>query len=179
MNTVRPSDAVQWAWARHGAEFQISDSGSSQFDSLISTGTSALHPLVAGRFTALQSTEETSELPPASTRLQQAEDETRSFQTTEIDLPETTAGILLLFTGLVVVAGLTIRTSLRDSRFLRRGPRIMLLVPRLIVLLLLLVVLLNPQSVLSSTRRCRWHGRPEIRQRHQVVRCPRSRVRRL
>ncbi len=75
----------------------------------------------------------------------QAPVETQSFQTTELDLPESTAGILLLVGGLAAVAALTVRISLRDSRFLKRVSRALLLIPRILVLVLLLVILLNPQ----------------------------------
>ncbi len=74
-----------------------------------------------------------------------AQVETQSFQTTELDLPESTVGILLLVGGLAAVAALTVRISLRDSRFLKRVSRTLLLIPRLLVLTLLLVILLNPQ----------------------------------
>ncbi len=78
--------------------------------------------------------------------------DTQSFQTTELDLPETTTGILLLFGGLAALIALTVRTSLQDSRFLQRSSRIALLVPRLILLLLLLVIVLNPQKRTQLSR---------------------------
>ncbi len=78
--------------------------------------------------------------------------DTQSFQTTELDLPETTTGILLLFGGLAALVALTVRTSLQDSRFLQRSSRIALLVPRLILLLLLLVIVLNPQKRTQLSR---------------------------
>jgi hypothetical protein len=78
--------------------------------------------------------------------------ETQSFQTLELDLPESTAGILLLLGGLTAVIVLCVRTSLRDSRFLPRTSRIAMLIPRLLVLLLLLVVVLNPQRRTQVSR---------------------------
>lgn len=80
------------------------------------------------------------------------ESATQTFQTTELDLPESTVGILLLLGGLVAVAGLTIRTSLRDSRFLSRSSQMCLLAPRLLVLGLLLVIVLNPQQRTQLSR---------------------------
>jgi hypothetical protein len=80
------------------------------------------------------------------------ETEMQSFQTTELDLPESTVGILLLFGGLIALTTLTIRTSLRDSRFLQRLPRALLLIPRLIVLVLVLVIVLNPQKRTQLSR---------------------------
>jgi hypothetical protein len=84
---------------------------------------------------------------PAASRV-----ENQTFQTTELDLPESTAGILLLLGGLAAVATLTIRTSLRDSRFLKQSSRLILLIPRLIVLLLLLMIVLNPQRRTQISR---------------------------
>ena len=83
--------------------------------------------------------------------------ESQTFQTTELDLPETATGLLLLLAGLAVLFGLTIRTSLRDSRFLRPVWRAVLLVPRLLVLCSLLFILLNPQTrtQLSRTEKSR------------------------
>ena len=78
--------------------------------------------------------------------------DSQSFQTTELDLPESTAGILLLFVGLISLLALTVRTSLRDSRFLNRRARIVLLVPRLIVLALVLFIVLNPQRRTQLSR---------------------------
>ena len=83
--------------------------------------------------------------------------ETQTFRTTEFDLPESAAGILLLLGGLCLLFYLTIRTSLKDSRFLRTLPRTVLLIPRLLVLCCLLFILLNPQSrtQLSRTEKSR------------------------
>lgn len=78
--------------------------------------------------------------------------DSQSFQTTELDLPESTVGILLLFVGLVSLLALTVRTSLRDSRFLNRHARIVLLVPRLVVLALVLFIVLNPQRRTQLSR---------------------------
>ena len=78
--------------------------------------------------------------------------DSQSFQTTELDLPESTAGILLLFVGLISLLALTVRTSLRDSRFLSRRARIVLLAPRLVVLALVLFIVLNPQRRTQLSR---------------------------
>ena len=78
--------------------------------------------------------------------------DSQSFQTTEMDLPESTAGILLLFVGLISLLALTVRTSLRDSRFLSRQARLVLLIPRLIVLALVLFIVLNPQRRTQLSR---------------------------
>ena len=78
--------------------------------------------------------------------------DSQSFQTTELDLPESTVGILLLFVGLISLLALTVRTSLRDSRFLNRQARIVLLVPRLVVLALVLFIVLNPQRRTQLSR---------------------------
>ncbi len=78
--------------------------------------------------------------------------DSQSFQTTELDLPESTVGILLLFVGLISLLALTVRTSLRDSRFLNRQSRIVLLVPRLVVLALVLFIVLNPQRRTQLSR---------------------------
>jgi len=81
-----------------------------------------------------------------------AQAESQSFQTTEFDLPESTSGILLVLIGLSVLFGLTIWTSLRDSRFLKPGWRGALLLLRVLVLLLLMVVLLNPRQRTQTTQ---------------------------
>lgn len=80
------------------------------------------------------------------------EADTRAFTSTELDLPESTAGILFAVVGLAALFTITIRTSLRDTRFLSRTARTLLLVPRLLVLLLLLVVLLNPRTRTQISR---------------------------
>ncbi len=78
--------------------------------------------------------------------------ESQSFQTTEFDLPESSTGMLLLFAGLAALFGLTVRTALRDSRFLTRLHRAVLLIPRLLVLVLVLVIALNPQRRTQLSR---------------------------
>ena len=83
---------------------------------------------------------------------QDMEVESQSFQTTELDLPVSTAGILLLLGSVAVLAGLTIRTALRDSRFLKARDRAILLIPRLLVLALVLVIVLNPQRRTQLSR---------------------------
>ena len=80
------------------------------------------------------------------------EADTRAFTSTELDLPESTPGILIAVAGLVALFTITIRTSLRDTRFLSRTARTLLLVPRLLVLALLLIVLLNPRTRTQLSR---------------------------
>lgn len=75
-----------------------------------------------------------------------------SFRTIEYDLPQSTLGILLLLGGLVLLFGLTFRTSFRDSRFLRTPWRIVLLLLRVAVLGLLMFVLLNPRERTQTTQ---------------------------
>ncbi|MCH2209713.1 MAG: VWA domain-containing protein [Fuerstiella sp.] len=81
-----------------------------------------------------------------------AQTATESFQTIEFSLPQSAAGMLGLIAGLIVLSGLTVRTSLKDSRFLRRGWRIALLIPRLVVLALLVVILVNPSRRTQTSR---------------------------
>ena len=81
-----------------------------------------------------------------------AQAETQSFRTTELDLPESTTGILLLLGGLVVLFGLATWTSLRDSRFLTVPWRTMLLLLRNAVLILTMIVLLNPRERMQTTQ---------------------------
>ena len=78
--------------------------------------------------------------------------ESQSFQTTELDLPESTAGILLLLGSVAVLAALTVRTALRDSRYLKLRDRAILLIPRILVLTLVLLIVLNPQSRTQLSR---------------------------
>ncbi len=78
--------------------------------------------------------------------------ESQSFQTTELDLPVSTGGILLLLGSIAVLAALTVRTALRDSRFLKTRDRIILLVPRILVLALVLLIVLNPQRRTQLSR---------------------------
>ncbi|MFN9719182.1 MAG: hypothetical protein ACK58L_10835 [Planctomycetota bacterium] len=102
------------------------------------------------RFTSAQNEEETSGI-PANPVVGQVETQ-QSFQTTELDLPESTAGILLLSGGLAALIAWTVRTSLRDSRFLKKSARVTLLVPRLLVLALVLLIVLNPQKRTQLSR---------------------------
>ena len=78
--------------------------------------------------------------------------EAQSFQTTELDLPVSTAGILLLLGSIAVLAALTVRTALRDSRFLKARDRAILLIPRILVLTLVLLIVLNPQRRTQLSR---------------------------
>jgi hypothetical protein len=66
----------------------------------------------------------------------------QSLEAIEYSLPESATGMLLL----------SIRTSLRDSRFLKRGWRIALLLPRLTVLVLLVAILINPSRRTQTSR---------------------------
>ncbi|MCA9036435.1 MAG: hypothetical protein KDA91_14975 [Planctomycetaceae bacterium] len=78
--------------------------------------------------------------------------ETQSFQATELDLPESTAGILI-FGGLIsVLFWIAFRTSWRDSRFLKTPWRLGLLIPRLLVLILVVAITLNPRQRTQVTR---------------------------
>lgn len=81
-----------------------------------------------------------------------AQSRTEAFRTTEFELPESTAGILLWSIGLLVLFGLTVRTSLRDSRFLPTRWRTGLLLLRCTVLLFVLLILLNPRQRTQTTR---------------------------
>ncbi len=88
----------------------------------------------------------------ASTALTGMEVESQSFQTTELDLPVSTGGILLLLGSIAVLAALTVRTAMRDSRFLKMRDRVVLLVPRMLVLALVLLIVLNPQRRTQLSR---------------------------
>ncbi len=81
-----------------------------------------------------------------------AQTETQSFRATELDLPESTAGILFMAAAIVFLLGLTLRTALRDSRFLKPTWRTLLTIPRIIVLLLILVIVLNPRERTQISR---------------------------
>lgn len=81
-----------------------------------------------------------------------AQAETQAFRTTELDLPESTTGILLLLAGLAVLFGLAAWTSLRDSRFLSMPWRTVLLLLRTVVLVLTMIVLLNPRERMQTTQ---------------------------
>ncbi len=91
---------------------------------------------------------------PVMTEAQQATSkvETQSFQATELDLPESTVGILLLGGLIAILFGLAFRTSWRDSRFLKTPWRIALLIPRLLVLLMVIAIILNPRQRTQVTR---------------------------
>lgn len=104
------------------------------------------------RFSSYQSDESPTGEPSATNTASAPQFETQSFQTTELDLPESTAGILLLFGGLAALITLTIRTSLRDSRFLKRSSRLALVIPRLVLLLAVLLIVLNPQRRTQLSR---------------------------
>ena len=88
----------------------------------------------------------------ASTALTGMEVESQSFQTTELDLPVSTGGILLLLGSVAVLTALTVRTALRDSRFLKTRDRAILLIPRVLVLALVLLIVLNPQRRTQLSR---------------------------
>ncbi len=88
----------------------------------------------------------------SSTAVAGMEVESQSFQTTELDLPESTAGILLLLGSVAILVVLTIRTALRDSRFLKMRDRAILLMPRILVLALVLLIVLNPQRRTQLSR---------------------------
>ncbi len=89
---------------------------------------------------------------PITSAASAMEVESQSFQTTELDLPESTAGILLLLGSISALAGLTVRTALRDSRFLKARDRAILLIPRLLVLVLVVLIVLNPQRRTQLSR---------------------------
>ena len=78
--------------------------------------------------------------------------ESQLFQTIELGLPVSTGGILLLLGSVAVLAALTVRTALRDSRFLKSRDRAILLIPRILVLALVLLIVLNPQRRTQLSR---------------------------
>ena len=88
----------------------------------------------------------------SSTAVTGMEVESQLFQTTELDLPVSTGGILLLLGSVAVLAALTVRTALRDSRFLKVRDRAILLIPRMLVLALVLLIVLNPQRRTQLSR---------------------------
>ena len=88
----------------------------------------------------------------SSTAAMGMEVESQLFQTTELDLPVSTGGILLLLGSIAVLAALTVRTALRDSRFLKARDRAVLLIPRILVLALVLLIVLNPQRRTQLSR---------------------------
>lgn len=77
--------------------------------------------------------------------LQLAQSTSDSFQTTEIDLPQSGTGLILWTVGLGALFAFTLWVSLRDTRFLSRGYRIILASLRIAALGLLVYVLLNPR----------------------------------
>lgn len=77
--------------------------------------------------------------------VQLAQTAAESFQTTEIDLPQSGTSLILWTLGLAALFGLVLWVSLRDTRFLHRGYRIVLATLRLAALGLLVFVLLNPR----------------------------------
>ena len=85
-------------------------------------------------------------------RIVVAQTATESFEAIEFGLPESAGGMLVLIAGLVVLVGLAVRTSLKDSRFLSRGWRVTLLVPRLAVLAIVVAILVNPSRRTQTSR---------------------------
>ena len=81
-----------------------------------------------------------------------AQTATESFETIEFSLPESAGGMLALIIGFALLTGLMVRISLRDSRFLKRGWRFTLPVPRLAVLALLAAIVLNPSQRIQTSR---------------------------
>lgn len=81
-----------------------------------------------------------------------AQTATESFKTIEFTLPESVAGMFVLLAGLVVLFGLAVRTSLKDSRFLKTGWRVALLIPRLVVLGMLIAIVVNPSQRDQTSR---------------------------
>ena len=77
---------------------------------------------------------------------------TESYETIEYALPDSAEGLLLLMVSFAALITLVARTSLRDTRFLRRGWRVVLLIPRLIVLLLIAGIVLNPSRRTQTSR---------------------------
>ena len=81
-----------------------------------------------------------------------AQTATESFESFEFSLPQTVTGLLLLAAGIVVVVGVSVRTSLRDTRFMRPPVRAALLLFRTLVLILILVIIVNPSRRAQTTR---------------------------
>lgn len=106
-------------------------------------------PEIFQQLSVIQSPDSSAESTAAA---QGMEVESQSFQTTELDLPESTAGILLLLGSIAILTALTVRTALRDSRFLKGRDRAILLIPRLLLLALVLVIVLNPQRRTQLSR---------------------------
>ncbi|MCA9008733.1 MAG: VWA domain-containing protein [Planctomycetaceae bacterium] len=109
----------------------------------------SLHPEIFRQLSIIQAPDSIAEPIAAAPGV---EVETQSFRTTELDLPESTAGILLLLGSIAVLAGLTVRTALKDSRFLKARARAILLIPRLLLLALVLMIVLNPQQRTQLSR---------------------------
>lgn len=83
---------------------------------------------------------------------QLAQSVAESFQTTEIDLPQSGTSLILWTLGLAALFALTLWVSLRDARFLNRGYRIVLSALRLTVLGLLVFILVNPRLRTQTTQ---------------------------
>lgn len=81
-----------------------------------------------------------------------AQSVSESFQTTEIDLPQSGTSLILWSLGLAALFALTLWVSLRDSRLLNRGYRIALATLRLTALGLLVFVLVNPRLRTQTTQ---------------------------
>lgn len=81
-----------------------------------------------------------------------AQSATESFEAVEFSLPESSAGLLVMIAGLILLTAWVVRVSLRDSRFLSPAWRVALLMPRLAVLVLLIVILVNPSRRTQTTR---------------------------
>lgn len=86
------------------------------------------------------------------TTLAQNQGDSQVYQVIELDLPESTTGILISVIGLAALFAVTCRTSLRDSRFLAAPWRVLLLSLRVAVLLLLIVILVNPSRRTQLSR---------------------------
>ncbi|MCA9058963.1 MAG: hypothetical protein KDA85_10700, partial [Planctomycetaceae bacterium] len=136
-----------------------SDGGSSDAAASVAADSTAatLGPSPADNPASSSAVEETSAATanrPETTSVSKESSSTnvQSFQATELDLPESTPGILAMLAAVLLVGGLVIRTSLRDSRFLRRPAQFLLLFPRLLVLLIALAIALNPQQRTQISR---------------------------
>jgi hypothetical protein len=81
-----------------------------------------------------------------------AQSATESFEAIELSLPDSAGGMLALIVGMVVLFGLAVRTSLKDSRFLKPGWRAALLIPRLAALALIVAILVNPSRRTQTSR---------------------------
>jgi len=81
-----------------------------------------------------------------------AQTATESFEAIELSIPDSAGGMLALVAGLTFLLGLVVRTSLKDSRFLKPAWRAALLVPRLLVLGLILAIVINPSRRIQTSR---------------------------